>query len=286
MRPEESFACRGYLDQPGQHRCLPFKHHGVGHGEVTLADALCRSCNVYFFTAARRMGPQTLVDWARRFGIGEPTGIDLPSESSGNLPAPDAPLVSGTRRPPWKPGSTLGLSIGQSELTVTPMQMVRVMAAIANQGSLVTPHLAASSGPAMVMNDDSVRNELAHPEPRPISGLHNSTLAHIHEGLTMVVHHPRGTGYKTVRMSEVTIAGKTGTAETSGGIDHAWFAGYVPAEQPRIAFVVVLQNGGGGGKSAGPVAHEFVKTLLELGLITKSADLVSDSSNVRPVNSR
>ena len=96
----------------------------------------------------------------------------------------------------------------------------------------------------------------------------------------MVVHHPRGTGYKTVRMKEVTIAGKTGTAETNG-IDHAWFAGYVPAEQPRIAFVVVLQNGGGGGAAAGPVAHEFVKKLVELGLVTKVPNLVSERDSTR-----
>ena len=96
----------------------------------------------------------------------------------------------------------------------------------------------------------------------------------------MVVHDPHGTGYKTVRMKGVTIAGKTGTAETKGigskGIDHAWFAGYVPAERPRIAFAIVLQNGGGGGKVAGPVAHAFVKSLVELGFVAKTNEIASD----------
>ncbi len=281
MPPHASFYCQGYLDQPDKHRCLPFRHYGVGHGEVTLADALCRSCNVYFYTAARRMGPQTLVDWARRFGIGQRTGVDLPSESAGNLPAPDSPLAPGERRPAWRPGDTLDLAIGQSKLMVTPLQIVRAMAAIANGGNLVTPHLAAESGPSLMNESSSIRSSPSNLQPTSIEGLHPETLDDIREGLTMVVHHPRGTGYKTVRMKEVTIAGKTGTAETNG-IDHAWFAGYVPAEQPRIAFVVVLQNGGGGGAAAGPVAHEFVKKLVELGLVTKVPNLISERTVRRP----
>ncbi len=280
MPPNERFYCQGYLNQPDKHRCLPFRHYGVGHGEVTLADALCRSCNVYFYTAARRMGPQTLVDWARRFGIGSKTGVDLPSESAGFLPAPDLPTVPGERRPAWRLGDTLDLAIGQSKLMVTPLQIVRAMAAIANGGNLVTPHLAADSDPGLMDESSSIRRSPSHLNPTSIEGLHEETLDSIREGLTMVVHHPRGTGYKTVRMKEVTIAGKTGTAETNG-IDHAWFAGYVPAEQPRIAFVVVLQNGGGGGAAAGPVAHEFVKKLVELGLVTKVPNLVSERTVTR-----
>ncbi len=266
------FHCQGYLDRPSDHRCYSFLHQKVGHNDVTLADALCRSCNVYFFAAARRMGPQPIVDWARQFGIGQRTGIDLPSESTGHLPSPD--LTVGKRRSSWKPGDTLGLAIGQSSLEVTPLQMARVMAAIANDGYLVSPHLARHSGPAVMSESESSRNLLNPSELRPIHGLHRETLDHVREGLTMVVHDPRGTAYKTVRMKEVTIAGKTGTAQTSGD-DHAWFAGYVPAERPKIAFVVVLEHGGGGGKAAGPLAHDFVKALIERKLIETSADVAA-----------
>ena len=265
--------CQGYLDRPDQHRCLTYRHYKLGHGETRLADALCRSCNVYFFTVGRRMGPQMLVDWASRFGIGQPTGIDLPSEVTGRLPSP-AETKEGQRRR-WNPGDTLGLTIGQSELLVTPIQMVRAMAAVANEGQLVTPHLAGEGGPARLDDSHSFRPVFSHPEPEPIAGLHRETLEAVREGLTMVVHDPRGTAYKTVRLKEITIAGKTGTAETNGA-DHAWFAGYVPAERPRIAFVVVLEHGGSGGKSAGPVARQFVNSLLELGLVTPTADLARE----------
>jgi penicillin-binding protein 2 len=273
MPADEPFLCRGFLDRPDQHRCLTYRHYGVGHGETQLADALCRSCNVYFFTAARRMGPQTLVDWAARMGFGQATGVDLPSESAGHLPSPNE-VIDGRRRR-WNVGETLGLAIGQADLLVTPLQMVRAMAAVANDGLLVTPHLAGESGPVSLEESRSFRPVFPHSEPTPIAGLHRGTLAHVREGLEMVVQNPRGTGFKTVRLNDVRIAGKTGTAETHG-IDHAWFAGYAPADHPRVAFVVVLEHGGSGGKAAGPVARKFVSGLLELGLVTPAADLAGD----------
>lgn len=273
FQPHDHVACQGYLDHPGQHRCLVFRHYGVGHGDTDLSAALARSCNVYFFTGARRAGPQALVAWAQRLGIGQPTGLDLPGETGGALPMPSRPGESGAR---WYPGDTLGLAIGQSSLKVTPLQMARLMAAIANGGYLVTPHLATSAGPTSIETDGStpVRPVFAHPEPQPIPGLHPQTLAAVREGLYNVVHDPHGTGYKSIRLKEVAIAGKTGTAEVGGGRpDHAWFAGYAPADQPRVAFAVVIEHGGSGGKVAGPIARDFVKTLLETGLITPSAPL-------------
>lgn len=263
MDPDMPVVCRGYLDRPDQHRCSIFRHFNQGHGDTRLADALCQSCNVYFFTAARRMGPQPMVDWASRFGIGRPTGVDVPSEANGNLPSADPR------------GDTLGLAIGQSKLRVTPLQIVRAMAAIANGGSLVTPHLAGEVGPISLGDSPSFRPAFSHPDPHPIEGLHGETLAHVREGLEMVVNHPRGTAFKTVHMKEVRVAGKTGTAEAGGG-DHAWFAGYVPAERPRVAFVVVLEQGGSGGKSAGPVAKSFIRCLLDLGLVTPSTNLARE----------
>jgi penicillin-binding protein 2 len=251
VRPDEPFVCRGYLDKPTQHRCLTFRNYGVGHSEVDLAEALAKSCNVYFFDAARRGGPLPLVTWARRFGFGQPTGIDLGGESSGHLPKP-----MGGARPS---GDTLGLAIGQADLTATPLQIARMMAVIANGGRLVTPHLAVSAQSA----SSSIRDDGAR-----LDGLRPATLEWVREGLRRVVAEPGGTGYKTVRSPRVSIAGKTGTAEIGGGRpDHAWFAGYAPADHPRVAFVVVLEQAGSGGVAAGPVARQFVEALAEAGLV-------------------
>jgi penicillin-binding protein 2 len=175
---------------------------------------------------------------------------------------------------PWYSGDTLGLAIGQSRLTVTPLQIARMMAAVANDGYLVMPHVVevAAVG-AGNLDAIEIGDRLASPlsgqfEPRRIPGLSPTTLSQVREGLKKVVANPRGTGYKRVRLKEIEIAGKTGTAEVGGGKpDHAWFAGYVPADEPRIAFVVVLENAGAGGSTAGPVAQQLVRLMLADGLL-------------------
>ncbi len=284
--PDEPIHCQGFLDTPERHRCYIYRHYGVGHGDMNLSDAICRSCNVYFFTAARKMGANPIVDWAGRFGFGRPTGIDLPGERGGNLPAPP-PAEKGTgpicRNGPKgashkldlspfpqasksHEGDALGLAIGQSRLTATPLQVARLMAAVANDGYLVTPHVVRDAGPVHI--DDERSNTFGIHEPRRIPGLSPGTLERVREGLRRVVEHPLGTGYKRVRLKQIAIAGKTGTAEVAGGKqDHAWFAGYVPADRPRIAFVVVLEHGGPGGKVAGPIARSLVEAMLELGIL-------------------
>jgi penicillin-binding protein 2 len=277
VNPDTPVYCQGFLDTPNRHRCW----HGLAHGDVDLSDALCRSCNVYFFTAARRMGANPIIDWAERFGFGRPTGIDLPGERGGNLPAQQQPpgvirQVSATstgivsdmqsdRSSPYM-GNALGLAIGQATLTVTPLQVARLMAAVANGGYLVTPHVARSTGPALVGDDES--DTVGLYEPRRIPGLSPDTLDRVREGLRKVVANPRGTGYKRVRLEQISVAGKTGTAEVGGGQeDHAWFAGYVPADKPRIAFAVVLEHGGSGGRNAGPIARSLIEAMLELEIL-------------------
>ncbi|MEX2286986.1 MAG: penicillin-binding transpeptidase domain-containing protein [Planctomycetaceae bacterium] len=262
--PDAAIECHGYLGtNPNHFRC----YHSLSHGPTTLSDALCRSCNVYFFTAADQIGPEGLVDWARRFGFGQPTGIDLPGEQAGNLPSPPSQSAEpGTRQKPWYSGDTRGLAIGQSQLTVTPIQIVRLLATIANDGYLVTPRVVHDYGTPL--HESSGNDPSQHGKANRVFGLSNGSLERVREGLVKVVADPRGTGYKTVRMKEIAIAGKTGTAETGGGRpDHAWFAGYVPADSPRYAFVVVLEYAGSGGKTAGPVAHDTVRALLDQGLL-------------------
>lgn len=248
--PDEPFDCVGYLNRKDRHRDYIFTHFGVGHGPTTLTTALAESCNVYFFRAARLLGPQPMLTWAERFGFGQRTGIDLPSESSGNLPSNAAGA------------DALGISIGQADVTATPLQVVRATAAIANGGRLVTPHVVRGSGP--VRDDsESVRPLLRSHMIEQLEPVH---LDRMREGLEQVVSHPRGSGYKTVRHAHIDIAGKTGTAEVGGDRpDHAWFAGYAPADDPQYAFVVVLENAGSGGQAAGPVAKASVDALLHGG---------------------
>lgn len=265
LRPDSPFYCQGYLQNPEEHRCLVFRTHGHGHQDITLHRALAQSCNVYFFSASAQTGIESLLDWSQRFGFGRPTGIDLPFETSGTLP-PGPPAEASERVRRRFARETLGLAIGQSRLTATPLQIVRMMAAIANGGWLVVPHVVSSDGVARTASDiDDAPRDLSR---RRIPGLHSHTLRAIQEGLTSAVSQPYGTGYRTVRLDSVSIAGKSGTAETSPSRpDHAWFAGYVPAATPRYAFVVVLEHGGSGSRAAGPVVRELVRSMVNYGLL-------------------
>ncbi|NQU24339.1 MAG: hypothetical protein HQ567_23905, partial [Candidatus Nealsonbacteria bacterium] len=252
--PQEPFHCQGYLHEPDRQRCAIYRRRGVGHDDVTLADALTVSCNVYFFHHATELGPGPLTDWATRFGFGRRTGIDLPSESAGNLPSPETPGRD------WRPGDTQSLAVGQGALTATPLQIARMMAAVANGGKLVTPHVVARLGlPAVADAPSAERIEI--PRPQPIPGIHAKTLATVREGLLRVVSDPKGTAYGTVGLENV--AGKTGTAQTGAGRSaHAWFAGYLPADAPQYALVVVLEHAGDASVAAGPVAKALMLKLL------------------------
>ncbi len=254
--PLDSFHCRGYLEHPDRMRCAIYRRRGVGHGDVALRDAIAQSCNVYFFHHAGRMGARPLVDWARAFEFGRPTGVDLPDEAPGTLPSPETIRQLANRD--WRTADTLLTAIGQGALTATPLQVVRMMAAVAGDGRLVTPHLASTlSSP-----DEPIRSR----PPTTIKGLKISTLEELREGLRRVVSDSKGTARETVFIESIAIAGKTGTAETGGDrADHAWFAGYAPADDPKLAFVVVLEHSGDGGEVAGPVAKRLVLRMRQLG---------------------
>ncbi len=252
--PDAPFDCVGYLGRKDRHRDYIFRHYGVGHGPTTLTSALAQSCNVYFFHAAKQFGARHIISWANRFGYGQPTGVDLPGETAGHLPTDS------------RSADALGLAIGQADLTASPMQVVRSIAAIANGGRLVTPHVVRGTGPreGATAVRPMLRNEA-------IPGVTDDMLARIREGLERVVSHPLGSGYKSVRHSQIAIAGKTGTAEVGGDQpDHAWFAGYAPANDPQVAFVVLLENAGSGGQAAGPLARQTVDALLRRGFLKKS----------------
>lgn len=263
VAPGAAFECQGYLEHPDAHRCEIFAHYGRGHGELDLAGALAESCNVYFFTHAAQMGPAPLVNWAKRFGFGRPTGIDLPHEAPARLPDPrDAPPDR-----PWHVDQTRALAIGQGELTATPLQVARAMAAVANGGKLVRPHLVAEPPAVQQATDDgaprSGRNLGAIQE---IAEIDPGVLLSVRRGLEMVVADPRGTAHATVFDEQLPIAGKTGTAEVGEGEPaHAWFAGYAPAESPRLALVIVIEHGGSGALAAGPVARRLMLRAQELG---------------------
>ncbi len=269
MTADAAFECRGYLSKPDEHRCMIFRLFGATHGRVNLRTAMAQSCNVYFFDAAQRMGIEPLVQWADLLGFGHATGIDLPYEKSGTIPAAGRNSAQSESAAVHRrfEREALGLSIGQSRLTVTPLQMARLLAYVANDGWLVTPHVVSDEGTARRASE--IENSPYRATRHRIPGVSSETLNAVRAGLVSAIEEPIGTGFKTVRLPGVTIAGKTGTAETSPSKpDHAWFTGYVPAENPRYVIIVVLEHGGSGSKAAGPIARELVRSMSERGMLS------------------
>ena len=222
--------CRGFYDSPDRERCALFTAAGYGHDSLAMDAAVARSCNVFFFRLGTQLGGDRLRDWAGRCGIGWQTGVDVGGEASGNFPAAF----------PF-PGDVRQAAIGQGAVTMTPLQVARGTAAIANGGVLVTPRLC---------EDAPVARER-------IPGVDASNTAVIRRGMRQAVL----TG--TARaIADLPVAGKTGTAEVGGGRrPHAWFAGYFPAEDPRYAVVAVVEHGGSGGRVAAPMVRGVVEAL-------------------------
>jgi penicillin-binding protein 2 len=247
--PRESYFCRGFLHEPDKFRCLVYRNFGIGHETVTMTDALVRSCNVYFFQLAERVRGAEIERWGQSLGFGQRSGIDLAGEEPGSLLEMSGPA----RRGRLSDGEVKSLAIGQGSVQATPVQIAVMMAAIANGGLRVVPH---------------VRRDAFQP-PRRIDDIDadaDRSLAVVRHALRQVVADAHGTGHEHVFLREIAIAGKTGTAQSgSPRGDHAWFAGYVPAQNPRYAIAVVLEHAGSGGHAAGPIARELVRRMHELG---------------------
>ncbi|MCY4085796.1 MAG: penicillin-binding protein 2 [Actinomycetia bacterium] len=249
---------------------------------MTLERALAESCDTYFYNLGLRffnLPPERgspLQFWARRMGFGEFTGIDVGPESDGLLPTPEWRRRTGTTAVDkiWKPGDSVLLSIGQGFLLVTPLQMARFYAMLANGGRLVEPHLVRQvEQPGSEPGDPTVLRAFAPLEPHDI-GLDPHAISVVRDGLFKATHEDYGTSTSTFRDYAIPIAGKTGTAEKFvelpkgalgleqtyvGNQDQAWWCGYGPAtaeDEAELAVCVVIENGGLGGRAAAPVALE------------------------------
>jgi penicillin-binding protein 2 len=224
-----------------------FKCWGV-HGSVDLVEALAVSCNVYFYQLGQRVGLDSLCGYAGAIGMGQETAIDIPGEGDGNVPN-RAWLDQRYGKSRWGAGSLLNFAIGQGEVLATPLQMAAVYAAIANDGIACQPHLLARADSAGRTVWSATLESRALPM-RP------ADIAVVRQGLDRVVEYGTGTA---ARMREVTISGKTGTAQNPPRPDHAWFVGYAPSDDPQVVFAVLVENAGHGGTVSAPIARQLVR---------------------------
>ena len=242
---------------------------------MTLPTALAASCDTFFYEVGYRfykLPPSRghpMQEWASRFGFGRLSGVDVPGELPGLLPTPEWRKRTYTAKTDsewrvdslWKPGDSIQLAIGQKDLLVTPLQMVRFYAMIANGGRLVRPHVAADVEELGTrFAQGRVLHSFTPPAPQSVK-LDPTYLAIVRDGLLRATHDTDGTSTAVFGDFPYAVAGKTGTAEKhvdipgySGMMDQSWWCGYAPADKPTITVCAVIENGGHGGTAAAPAA--------------------------------
>lgn len=251
VRPDDTVFCGGSIQIYNRRtRCWLQR----GHGRVDLRKAIKQSCDIYFYQLGQKLGINRIAHYARLFGLGSPTGFDIPGEKAGLVPDTEWSLTR--RGSPWYPGETISVAIGQGPILVTPLQLATVTAALANGGRLVTPHVTSGG-----------KSELGPP-----IGVDPAALRFVREAMWAAVNEEQGTGIR-IRTAGLDIAGKTGTAQVvqqrtwirSDDLardqrDHAWFTSFAPAARPELVVVVFVEHGGHGSEAAAPLAKLIYDT--------------------------
>jgi penicillin-binding protein 2 len=222
----------------------------AGHGTVDLHKAIVESCDVFFYTIGQRLGIDRIHEYATGLGLGRRTGIDLPSEETGLMPSEE--WVQRVFHHKWYAGETISVAIGQGAVTVTPVQLVRMIAAVATGGNLLQPHL--------------LKNFSAKAERFPLA---EGTVEQVTQGMYGVINEG-GTG-SSLKLQNIEFSGKSGTAQlmsygagsrmgSKGKETNGWFVGYAPRRDPEIVVAAVIQGSSEhGGTTAGPVVRDIVK---------------------------
>jgi penicillin-binding protein 2 len=243
----------------------------AGHGSVDVHRAIVASCDVFFYTIGKMLGIDRIHDYAVGLGLGRPTGVDLPSEQPGLIPSEE--WVQRVYHHKWYAGETISVSIGQGSVTVTPIQLARMIATVASGGTLVQPHLLKNLVTTKVghfpLSDDAVET--------------------VTQGMYGVINEGGGTGY-SLRLQNVDFSGKSGTAQLmsyeagakmgkKGKNTNGWFVGYAPRRNPEIVVAAVVQDTDlHGGSTAGPVVRDIVKAYYD----KKNAHLQQQATTVPP----
>lgn len=256
---------------PGYYQLPDFDHkyrnwNHSGDGWVDMDAAIMRSNDTYFYDLAHKLGIDRLHDYMAMFGLGEKVSLDMFEESPGLMPSQAWKRT--TRRQAWYPGETVILGIGQGYMQVTPLQLAQATALIANKGVWNRPHLAKTVDGVAPVDENPMPNILLK-DPRDWE--------QVNHGMQMVMHDARGIARAAAAGAQYRIAGKSGTAQVVAikqgerynraktlerHRDNALFVGFAPAEQPKIAISVMIENGEAGGRVAGPVVRQIMDAWL------------------------
>ena len=283
--PDRAISDPGYYTLPGSsHQYRDWKKGG--HGMVDMFKSIVVSCDTYYYGLATELGIDNIYNFLSRFGFGKKTGIDLEGETSGLLPSQEWKMRRYGQK--WYAGDTVSVGIGQGYSLVTPMQLAYATATLANNGVGFRPHLVKE-----IRSSRPKENRAITVPPEADMQLNPEHLDLVKRAMVAVTQ-PGGTAVAASLGASYHIAGKTGTAQVVGmkqgekydaskiderHRDHAWFIAFAPAEQPRIALVVLVENGGHGGGTAAPIARKVMDYYL-LGKIPTPLPDIAESEDV------
>jgi penicillin-binding protein 2 len=232
---------------------------GASYGALSIARALQVSSDVFFYRVglmADQRGGEIIQKWARRLGLGRPTGIDLPGEVGGLVPSPEwrnRLFRKHLTDRPWTPGDNINFAVGQGDLQADPLQMAVAYSTIANGGRVVTPHIGLR-----VENADGRVLQEIDPGPKRRLDISGTTRSTILSGLRAAANDAGGTSTPVFQGFPITVAGKTGTAERGAQGDQSWYVVVAPYNDPRIVVAVTIERGGFGAEAAAPAARRIL----------------------------
>ncbi len=227
--------------------------HGA-HGAITVERAIQASCNVFFAQCGMKLGPDLMEKWGERFGFGARTLADISEEKLGLVPSTAyMDKVYGERG--WSKYAAANWGIGQGELLVTPLQMARYTAALANGGTLFQPHAVRA-----IQNKALGRKQWVAYDSTDLQ-ISAQTMEIVRQGMYLVVNQPGGTA-GNVKLPTTVVCGKTGTAQNPHGKDHSWFVAFAPMENPTIAVCAMVENAGFGSTVAAPIVRDVINLYL------------------------
>lgn len=237
--------------------CWYYTDYHRGHGPINVSDAIEKSCNYFFYETGDRMGIDKLAEFAKYFGLGSKTGIELQGETSGVLANRETKQKMHPDDPNWNPGNTLNASIGQGDNEFSPLQMARYISMLANGGHKIdvsivkTIRNADGSEVSKEEINKFINNKLGLQEDSTQElQMNQDYLKAILQGMKSVTSDSGGTAYVRFKDFDISVGGKTGSAEAPNNRVHAWFVGFAPFENPEIAIVVMVENGGHGNYTA------------------------------------
>ena len=234
-------------------RCWSYTDYGRGHGSLNVEGAIKHSCNYFFYETAKRMGIDTLAKYARYFGLGTRTGIELVGEEAGILACKETSEALGQE---WYGGNTLNAAIGQGDNSFTPLQIAKYIAMITNGGHdidiTLIKEITKADGTTVDKTEiqEYINNRLGiKNEEKDELEISEETIKTVMEGMKSVTTETGGTAYSVFKGFEIEVGGKTGSAEAGKNV-HGWFTGFAPYDDPEIAVVVTVENGGHGYPTA------------------------------------